>query len=408
MYLLDKHIVLGISGGIAAYKTPELVRLFIKEGAQVQVVMTQAATHFVTPTTLQAVSGNPVFISQWDDRIPNGMAHIELSRKADAIVIAPASADLMAKHSLGLADDLLSTLLIARGFEKQGSILPCPLLMVPAMNLQMWQHVATQRSVARLKADGVILLGPASGPQACGEVGAGRMLEPEEILEGLCAFFQPKTLLGKQVVVTAGPTYEAIDPVRGLTNKSSGKMGFAIAKAALEAGASVHLIAGPVHLPTPLEFTGMIRRTDVLSAADMANAVESAKDCDIFFSVAAVADWKIINPSTHKIKKSDSTSPPLEFALNPDILARMAANSTQRPFCVGFAAETQQVSEFGQAKRIAKNVPLLIANHGPDTFGQDHNQVSLIDANGVYPLQQMDKLNLAREIIAQVVQRLPA
>ncbi|MEI6468448.1 MAG: bifunctional phosphopantothenoylcysteine decarboxylase/phosphopantothenate--cysteine ligase CoaBC, partial [Betaproteobacteria bacterium] len=292
--------------------------------------------------------------------------------------------------------------------REQGSILPCPLLMVPAMNLQMWQHVATQRSVARLKADGVILLGPASGPQACGEVGAGRMLEPEEILEGLCAFFQPKTLLGKQVVVTAGPTYEAIDPVRGLTNKSSGKMGFAIAKAALEAGASVHLIAGPVHLPTPLEFTGMIRRTDVLSAADMANAVESAKDCDIFFSVAAVADWKIINPSTHKIKKSDSTSPPLEFALNPDILARMAANSTQRPFCVGFAAETQQVSEFGQAKRIAKNVPLLIANHGPDTFGQDHNQVSLIDANGVYPLQQMDKLNLAREIIAQVVQRLPA
>jgi len=408
MYLLNKHIVLGISGGIAAYKTPELVRLFIKEGAQVQVVMTQAATHFVTPTTLQAVSGNPVFFSQWDDRIPNGMAHIELSRKADAVVIAPASADLMAKHSLGLADDLLSTLLIARGCEEQGSILPCPLLMVPAMNLQMWQHVATQRSVARLKADGVIILGPASGPQACGEVGAGRMLEPEEILEGLCAFFQPKTLLGKRVVVTAGPTYEAIDPVRGLTNKSSGKMGFAIAKAALEAGASVHLIAGPVHLPTPLEFTGMIRRTDVLSAADMANAVESAKDCDIFFSVAAVADWKIINPSSQKIKKSDSLSPTLEFALNPDILARMAANSAQRPFCVGFAAETQHVSEFGQAKRIAKNVPLLIANHGPDTFGQDHNQVSLIDASGVYPLQQMDKLRLAREIIAQVVQRLPA
>ena len=279
--LLNKKIVLGISGGIAAYKTPELARLLMQEGASVQVIMTQAAQQFVTPVTMQALTGNPVFTSQWDSSIANNMAHIELSRSADIILIAPSSADLMAKLSLGLADDLLSTLCLARD---------CPLLLAPAMNKQMWEHAATQRSVQRLQDDGSVLLGPASGTQACGEVGMGRMLEPHEIAEQVIAFFQKKVLAGKKVLITAGPTFEAIDPVRGITNHSSGKMGFAIARAALEAGAQVHLIAGPCELSTPLEATGKIIRTNIVSAKEMHTATLAATDCDVFFAVAAVAD----------------------------------------------------------------------------------------------------------------------
>jgi phosphopantothenoylcysteine decarboxylase/phosphopantothenate--cysteine ligase len=407
MSLNNKTILLGITGGIAAYKSPELVRQLIKQGAIVKVVMTEAATHFVTPTTLQAVSGNPVYISQWDTRIPNGMPHIELSRDVDAILIAPASADFMAKLSLGLADDLLSTLCLARGHEANGILTECPLLITPAMNRQMWEHVATQRSVARLVQDQIILLGPASGDQACGEVGMGRMLEPAEICEALIAFFQPKLLQGKKVLITAGPTYEAIDPVRGLTNRSSGKMGFAIARAALEAGATVHLIAGPVSLETPLAYSGKISRTNVLSALDMQSAVMSHQDCDIFFSVAAVADWRSNQMADQKIKKLHATDiPSFDLVQNPDILQGFAKNSiNHHPFCIGFAAETENIIGYGKKKLVAKNIPLLIANHGPSTFGEDHNQITLIDAAGETHLGPADKLSLARDLIREVSKR---
>ncbi|MFZ9389796.1 MAG: bifunctional phosphopantothenoylcysteine decarboxylase/phosphopantothenate--cysteine ligase CoaBC, partial [Polynucleobacter sp.] len=336
--LANKKIVLGISGGIAAYKSAELVRALIQEGAEVQVVMSESAMQFITPVTMQALSGKPVYSSQWDARITNNMAHIELSRGADAILIAPASADLMAKLSLGLADDLLTTMCLARD---------CPLLIAPAMNLQMWGHPATQRSLKRLEDDGVIVLGPGSGDQACGEVGMGRMLEPSELCEQLVAFFQPQVLSGKRVLITAGPTFEAIDPVRGITNRSSGKMGFAIAQAAVEAGAEVHLIAGPCDLPTPLQSTGRIKRTNVITGEEMHRVTLASANCDVFFAVAAVADWTIANRASQKIKRQEQSGLHLEFRSNPDILLDMAklAKRTSRPYCVGFAAETDRLGK---------------------------------------------------------------
>jgi phosphopantothenoylcysteine decarboxylase/phosphopantothenate--cysteine ligase len=408
MSLNNKKILLGISGGIAAYKSPELVRQLIKEGASVQVVMTDAATQFVTATTLQAVSGHPVFISQWDTRISNGMPHIELTRDVDAILIAPASADFMAKLSLGLANDLLSTLCLARGHDSNGVITPCPLLIVPAMNRQMWENIATQRSVERLLKDKISILGPASGDQACGEVGMGRMLEPTEICEALIAFFQPKLLQGKKVLITAGPTYEAIDPVRGLTNRSSGKMGFALARAAVEAGAQVQLISGPVHLDTPLAFLAEIKRTNVTSAQEMHDAVMAHHDSDVFFSVAAVADWRVSNTADQKIKKQSATdSPHFDLVQNPDILFAFSTASKNKPsFCVGFAAETENIIEYGKKKLISKNISLIIANHGPSTFGEDINKVTLIDAKSELTLGPSDKLVLARDIIREVSKRL--
>ena len=400
--LLNKKIVLGISGGIAAYKTPELARLLMQEGASVQVVMTKAAHQFVTPVTMQAVTGNPVFTSQWDNSIANNMAHIELSRSADVILIAPTSADLMAKLSLGLADDLLSTLCLARD---------CPLLIAPAMNKQMWEHSATQRSVERLEQDGVGLLGPASGFQACGEVGMGRMLEPAEITEQVIAFFQKKVLLGKKIVITAGPTFEAIDPVRGITNHSSGKMGFAIAKAALEAGAQVHLIAGPCELPTPLEATGKITRTNVVSAKEMHAAALSETDCDVFFAVAAVADWGIAKPAKEKIKRQGKEAPTIEFVANPDILqdvAKTAKNKGGKPFpyCVGFAAESSDLEKHADEKRKRKGIPMIVGNIGPDTFGSDLNQLLVIDDSGSKKLAKAEKLQLARQLIALVAKKI--
>jgi len=400
--LLNKKIVLGISGGIAAYKTPELARLLMQEGASVQVVMTEAAHQFVTPVTMQAVTGNPVFTSQWDNSIANNMAHIELSRSADVILIAPTSADLMAKLSLGLADDLLSTLCLARD---------CPLLIAPAMNKQMWEHSATQRSVERLEQDDVGLLGPASGFQACGEVGMGRMLEPAEITEQVIAFFQKKVLLGKKIVITAGPTFEAIDPVRGITNHSSGKMGFAIAKAALEAGAQVHLIAGPCELPTPLEATGKITRTNVVSAKEMHAAALSETDCDVFFAVAAVADWGIAKPSKEKIKRQGKEAPTIEFVANPDILqdvAKTAKNKGGKPFpyCVGFAAESSDLEKHADEKRKRKGIPMIVGNIGPDTFGSDLNQLLVIDDSGSKKLAKAEKLQLARQLIALVAKKI--
>ena len=400
--LLNKKIVLGISGGIAAYKAPELARQLMQEGASVQVVMTEAAQQFVTPVTMQALTGNPVYLSQWDSTIPNNMAHIELSRSADAILIAPASADLMAKLSLGLADDLLTTLCLARD---------CPLLLTPAMNKQMWEHAATQRSAQRLASDGVTLLGPASGFQACGEVGMGRMLEPTEITEQLIAFFQKKSLAGKRVLITAGPTFEAIDPVRGITNHSSGKMGFAIARAAVEAGAQVHLIAGPCDLDTPLLATGQITRTNVVSAKEMHAATLSAADSDVFFAVAAVADWGIAKPAKEKLKRQGNQAPSLEFVANPDILLDIAKSAKSKggkpyPYCVGFAAESNDLEKHADEKRKRKGIPMIVGNIGPDTFGSDLNQLIVIDASGSKKIAKAEKLQLARQLIQLVAKKI--
>ncbi|TMH49160.1 MAG: bifunctional phosphopantothenoylcysteine decarboxylase/phosphopantothenate--cysteine ligase CoaBC [Betaproteobacteria bacterium] len=388
-----RRIVLGITGGIAAYKAAELTRLLVKEGIAVEVVMTPAATQFIAPMTLQALSGNPVLTDLWHSGAANAMGHIDLSRHADAIVVAPASADFIAKRAQGHADDLLSTLCLARN---------CPLLVAPTMNVQMWTNPATQRNVAQLKADGIEMLGPGSGGQACGEVGDGRMIEPEEILAGLIAWAQPKLLAGKRVLLTAGPTFEAIDPVRGVTNLSSGKMGFALAQACAEAGAAVTLVAGPTAQPTPAG----VMRVDVRSAADMAEAVDSVvKACDIFIAVAAVADYTPADAQAKKLKKS---AQPLTLALKPtvDILAAVAARP-KAPYCVGFAAETNDVNENAEAKRRRKKLPLLVANRAQDTLGQDENEVTLLDDAGAHPLPRMDKLALARRLVAEIAQRLP-
>ncbi len=389
--LQGKHILLTMSGGIAAFKVAELARSLIQEGATVQVIMSEAATKFMTPVTMQALTGNHVYTDQWDARISNNMAHIELSRKADIIVAVPASADLLAKISHGLANDLVSATCLAK---------ECPLIVVPAMNKQMWENAATQRNMQQLQADGITVLGPTSGTQACGENGMGRMLEAAEILEGIIAFFQKKVLAGKKVLITAGPTYEAIDPVRGITNRSSGKMGFALAKAAVEAGAEVQLIAGPCHLPTPLEYTGKIKRTDVISAKDMHAAVMNHLDCDVFFAVAAVADWSVKNASAQKIKKSNQSNPALEFELNPDILTEVAKKvSGKKPYCIGFAAETNDLEKHAQEKRIKKNIPMLLGNLGPDTFGLDDNQLLIVEEKGMTKTNKLDKTALSREII---------
>ena len=399
--LQGKHIVLGLSGGIACYKAAEMCRALIKAGATVQVVMTEAAEQFITPVTMQALSGRPVLTSQWDSRQDNNMAHINLSREADAIVIAPCSADFMAKLLHGRADDLLSLMCLARPINT------VPLLVAPAMNREMYAHPATQRNLAQLQSDGATVLGVGSGFQACGETGDGRMLEPDELLQDIIAFFTPKVLAGQRVLVTAGPTYEAIDPVRGITNLSSGKMGFAIARAAREAGADVTLVAGPVSLPTPRGAT----RIDVKSASNMLEAViKRAQSASIFIATAAVADWRPAAPSTQKIKKDGSgQSPQLAFIENQDILATVAQSAAAKEgklFCVGFAAESHDLHENAQAKRLRKNVPLLIGNIGPDTFGQDHNALLLIDSQGSTEMPRASKLALARQLVKEIAKRL--
>ena len=398
MELAGKHIVLGLSGGIACYKAADFVRELTKAGATVQVVMTQAAEQFITPVTMQALSNRSVFTSQWDAREPNNMAHINLTRDADAIVIAPASADFMAKLVQGRADDLLSLMCLARPIER------CPLLVAPAMNREMWAHPATQRNLAQLRLDGTLILGPGIGDQACGETGDGRMLEPAELLVDLIAFFQPKPLLGQRVLITAGPTFEPIDPVRGITNLSSGKMGFAIARAAAEAGASVTLVAGPVHLPTPRG----VRRIDVGTAQQMFNAVMAVTgEHDVFIATAAVADWRpqVFNDQKIKKKSGDKTAPSLELTENSDILATVA-QLPQAPYCVGFAAESHDLLRHAQEKRVRKNVPLIVGNIGPATFGQDDNALTLVDARGHRELPRADKLTLARQLIAEIATRL--
>jgi len=386
------RIVLGLTGGIAAYKAAELTRLLVKEGITVDVVMASAAAQFITPMTLQALSGNPVLSGLWDSGAANAMGHIELSRHADAIVVAPASADFIAKLANGHADDLLSTLCLARD---------CPLLIAPAMNRQMWSNAATQRNIAQLRADGVAILGPGSGDQACGETGDGRMLEPEEILAALLASAQPKLLAGKRVLLTAGPTVEAIDPVRAITNHSSGKMGFALAQACAEAGASVALVAGPTSQCTPAGVT----RIDVKSAAEMAAAVDrEVAAAQVFIAVAAVADYTPAKVQTSKMKKDGK---PVSLALEPtvDILAKVAARP-KPPFCVGFAAETNDVLENAEAKRRSKKVPLLVANRAQDALGKNENEVTLLDDAGAHALPRMEKLALARRLVAEIAHRL--
>jgi phosphopantothenoylcysteine decarboxylase/phosphopantothenate--cysteine ligase len=398
--LQGKHIVVGLSGGVACYKAAEFVRELTKAGATVQVVMTEAAQQFIGVATLQALSGRPVATTQWDAHEPNHMPHINLSREADAIVVAPASADFMAKLAQGRADELLSLLCLARPRDR------CALLVAPAMNREMWSHPATQRNVAQLRADGTTVLGPAAGDQACGEVGDGRMLEAEALRDELIAFFQPKRLAGRTVLVTAGPTFEAIDPVRGITNHSSGKMGFAIARAAAEAGAQVTLVAGPVHLPTP---RGVVR-INVQSAQQMLDAVlPLAAQHQVFVATAAVADWRPAMVTQQKIKKDGSGQvPALPLTENPDILATVARlPEAQRPWCVGFAAESHDVVKHAREKLARKNVPLVVGNIGPATFGRDDNALVLVDAQGERELPRADKLSLARELVAEISKRLP-
>jgi len=378
-----KRIVLGITGGIAAYKTAELARLLVKQDIEVQVAMTEAATHFITPATMQALTGNPVLIDQWQDN--KGMAHIHTSRLADAILIAPATADFIAKLAHGLANDLLSALCLARN---------CPLLVAPAMNKQMWANAATQRNLRQLVADGVTILGPASGAQACGEEGMGRMLEAETLAQDIDAMFQPKLLTGRRILVTAGPTYEAIDAVRGITNRSSGKMGYAIAQAALEFGAEVILVSGPTALAKPQG----AQVVNVTSAAEMFEAVkQQVANADMFIAVAAVADYRVAQPNAQKIKKSDAALT-LELIPNPDILAHIA-NMPRPPFCIGFAAESEDLRKHAAAKRKRKNIPLLAANLAQNAIGSDDNELVLFDDAGEHVLPRADKLNLARALL---------
>ncbi len=401
----EKRIILGLTGGIAAYKAAELTRLLMKQNVAVQVAMTEAACHFITPTTMQALSGQPVLMNQWDDG-GNGMAHINLSRAADAIVIAPATADFIAKLAHGQADDLLSALCLARN---------CPLLVAPAMNRQMWENAATQRNIAQLIADGVTILGPASGVQACGEEGMGRMQEPAELARDIVVFLRAdarplaslsptrplaslspreRWLEGVKVLLTAGPTYEAIDAVRGITNRSSGKMGYAVAQAALELGAEVTLISGPTALRTPQG----AQVVHVTSAAEMFEAVKQhVAVCDIFIGVAAVADYRAAQPMAQKIKKSGGNLT-LELVPNPDILSYVAGLK-KPPFCVGFAAESENLREHAKAKRAAKKIPLLAANLAQQAIGADDNELILFDDAGEHVLPRADKLTQARALL---------
>jgi phosphopantothenoylcysteine decarboxylase/phosphopantothenate--cysteine ligase len=397
MTLTGKRILLGITGGIAAYKAAELTRLLVKAGADVRIAMTEAATHFIGTATMQALSGQPVWTDLWDPRVNDAMGHIELSRDRELILVAPASADFLAKLANGLADDLLSTLCVARR---------CPLMVAPAMNVEMWQNAATARNAATLRADGVQIVGPASGGQACGEMGMGRMTEPADILADVQFFFQPKnakgSLSGRRVLVTAGPTEEPVDPVRVLTTTSSGKMGYAVARAAREAGAEVTLISGPVSLATPAG----VARVDVRTAREMFEAVKKdAKGADVFISVAAVADYRVKNPSAQKIKKANGGLS-LELEENPDILAWVAA-LPKAPFCVGFAAESEDLARNAKAKLAKKNLPLIAGNLAQEAIGRDDSAITLYDAKGEHPLGRGPKLELARKLVEHVAGRLP-
>jgi phosphopantothenoylcysteine decarboxylase/phosphopantothenate--cysteine ligase len=385
--LANRKIILGVSGGIAAYKAAELCRLLVKAGADVRVVMTAAAQQFVTPLTFQALSGQPVLTTLWDPGSGDGMEHIHLSRDAELLLVAPASADFLAKLAQGRADDLLSTLCLAS---------TCRIAVAPAMNREMWAAPPTRRNLEQLAEDGVYVLGPAAGEQACGEVGLGRMLEPAEIIAALPGLMGLGVLAGQRVLITAGPTFEAIDPVRGLTNRSSGKMGYAVAQAAAEAGAEVCLVSGPTCLTAPAG----VRRVDVQSAAEMRQAVLGELPCTVFIAVAAVADYRADVTATQKIKKN-ADGLTLQLVANPDILAEVAA-LPDAPFCVGFAAETEQLAEYAEAKRIRKQLPLLVGNLAQDTLGQDAAELVLFDDEGRHRLPRADKLTQARHLVRRI------
>ncbi|WP_174874406.1 bifunctional phosphopantothenoylcysteine decarboxylase/phosphopantothenate--cysteine ligase CoaBC [Vogesella oryzae] len=390
--MAQKNILLGITGGVAAYKAAELTRLLVKAGHHVEVVMSESATRFVTPLSFQALSGHAVYHDVWDSRPDNAMAHIEMSRRADAFVIVPATADCIFKLAHGACDDLISTMAAAR---------TCPLIVVPAMNRQMWDNPPNQRNIAQLHADGVTVWGPAHGVQACGETGPGRMLEPEEVFELLQGFFDAKLLAGKKVLLTAGPTFEPIDAVRGITNISSGKMGYALARACRDAGAEVTLVSGPTALAAPVD----VRLLPVQSAQEMYQAVLSEVGrSDVFISVAAVADYRVKNRSEHKLKKGDAV-PVIELEENPDILATVAGLPAA-PFCVGFAAESQNLLDFAEQKRKRKKVPLLVANLAQQAMGADRNEVILLDDDGQHPLPAMPKDDVGRAIVAHLAKHL--
>lgn len=392
--LQGRKVVIGVTGGVAAYKAVELVRLLTKAGAEVHVVLTEGGARFVTAVTYQAVSGHPVWSDLWDPRMDNNMAHIDLGRAADLVLVAPATADFIARLAQGRADDLLSTLCLARD---------CPLMLAPAMNRQMWEHAATRRNVIQVQADGAVIVGPAAGEQACGEVGMGRMLEPEALFESVCAFFTPKRLAGRKVVITAGPTFEAIDPVRGITNSSSGKMGYAIATACVRAGAEVVLVSGPVMLPAPLG----VRRVSVSSALQMRDAVFAAlPGADVFIGVAAVADYRPVQAAEHKIKKSGA-SISIDLTPNPDILAEVAGGPNA-PFCVGFAAESRDLDAYAEGKRRSKRLPLLVGNLVADGLGGDDNTVILYDDAGKHPLPRAAKPVIAERIVEHLASLLCA
>jgi phosphopantothenoylcysteine decarboxylase/phosphopantothenate--cysteine ligase len=401
--LSGKRILLGVTGGVAAYKAAVLARLLGRAGAVVTVAMTDSAQRFVAPATFQALTGRPVHRDLWDDGFDDGMGHIELSRQSDLVLVAPATADFLARLAQGRADDLLSTLCLARN---------CPLFVAPAMNRQMWAHPATRRNVQTIIADGVRLLGPETGEQACGEVGEGRLLEPESIVAALEDMLSRTTgagegaaraLAGRRVLVTAGPTFEPIDTVRGITNRSSGKMGYAVAEAAAAAGASVTLVSGPTALAAP----DGVDRVDVSTALEMHAAVMArASEADIFIGVAAVADYRVASVADHKLKKNGEP-PVITLVENPDILAEVAA-LPRPPYCVGFAAETENLRSHAQAKRARKRVPLLAANLAQETFGRDDNALILFDDSGEHLIERAPKRVVAQALIAHIADRLAA
>ncbi len=394
--LNNKRILLGISGGIAAYKSAELVRRLMDHGADVRVVMTRAAQEFITPLTLQALSGNPVHAELLDPEAEAGMGHIELARWADLVMIAPASADLMARLAQGKADDLLTTLFLAT---------PARVVLAPAMNQGMWRNASTQANAALLEQRGVTLLGPADGSQACGDVGPGRMLEPDQLAALTAQQFQSGLLAGKKVVITAGPTREAIDPVRYISNHSSGKMGYALAEAAAEAGATTVLISGLTQLACP----DRVNRIDVISAQEMHDASLAAiSECDLFIASAAVADYRPAQLAEQKIKKTGQDVMTIELVKNPDIVTAVAA-STPKPYTVGFAAETQDVLAYARGKLERKNLDLVIANDVSQAgigFNSDRNQVTLVWPKGEESLDENNKSQLARDLIERIAAKI--
>ena len=386
--LSGQKIVLAVTGSIAAYKSCELLRLLIKRGAEVSVIMTEAAQKFVTPLSFKALGAKRVYCSDFNDN-DSAIPHIEATKDASLLLVAPATANIMAKAAHGIADDLLSSAILAAR---------CPVAYAPAMNAFMWHNSATQRNVAQLTQDGAIFLGPDSGEQACGDVGNGRMLEPEDLIELLQGAFSPRLLDRCRVLITAGPTFEPIDPVRGITNMSSGKQGFAIAKAAILAGAEVTLVAGPCSLKTPAG----VRRIDVVTAREMYDAVmQEVAQHEIFIGVAAVADWHVANASHHKIKKDHGTQPFIVFEENPDILASVAALENA-PYCVGFAAESENLIENARTKLFKKNVPLIVANLVQDAINQDSTSVVFVERNDATVLNKATKEHVAQALITKI------